>query len=372
MCASSRGARGDECGGASNFAVQRRGARGFTLIELLVTIIIAAIVFAAMVPLFVLASQKSSGDRARNIAMDVAQGRIDSIQLLSWSQLSPASTAQTNLQNDTVPGEVGQGLFGSPYTPPGSSAVYSITYTVAAVPSNSAAMQVTVSVKTPTLLGSPANTATLSTILINPAASTSTTTPSPTPSSTPLPTIATISPLSGPAGTVVTLTGTGFSSATVVTFMGSAAWTLSPPSSDTTISATVPSTASVGASGTLTVTNPTGTSLPSAQSFTVTAPTSGPYTLTVFVSGGNWVNPTTGVTVVQTNVTPNVTDTPSPQFPTYSPVSNGIWTGLPAGTYLVTCNYYKNNKTNGNGPKTVSTPVTITNANQQVSFNLTQ
>ena len=53
-----------------------RGA-GFSFVELLVTIIIAAIAFAAMVPVFVGASQKASGDKARNIALNVAQDRLE-------------------------------------------------------------------------------------------------------------------------------------------------------------------------------------------------------------------------------------------------------------------------------------------------------
>jgi hypothetical protein len=136
--------------------------------------------------------------------------------------------------------------------------------------------------------------------------------------------------------------------------------------SDTQITTTSPIGATTGA---ISVTNPAGTAT-SVSDFTVTVPTSGSYKLTVLVSGGDWVNPTSGVTVVQTNVTPNFTDTPTPQFPTTT--SNAAWSSLPAGTFLVTCNYYKNGKTNGNGPKSVAQTVTITNANQQITFDLTQ
>jgi hypothetical protein len=86
------------------------------------------------------------------------------------------------------------------------------------------------------------------------------------------------------------------------------------------------------------------------------------------VGGGNWVNPTTGVTVVKNDVTPNVTETPSPQFPTTT--SNGVWSGLPAGQYLVTCNYYKNGQMSG--PKTTTQTVFITTSNATISFDLTQ
>ena len=79
----------------------RSDARGFSMIELLVTIVLAGIIFAGMVPLFVNASKASSGDKTRNIAMNVAQGRIESPQLLSWSQLTSA-TIQTDLQSSIL------------------------------------------------------------------------------------------------------------------------------------------------------------------------------------------------------------------------------------------------------------------------------
>jgi hypothetical protein len=120
-------------------------------------------------------------------------------------------------------------------------------------------------------------------------------------------------------------------------------------------------------SGAVSVTNPSGTAM-SASSFTVTVPTSGPYTLTVSVSGGSWVQSSRGgVTVTQTNITPNFLETPSQQVPTVgNPV---VWRSLPAGTFLVTCNY----KVNGTGsPTSAAQTVTITTADQQITFNLTQ
>jgi hypothetical protein len=206
----------------------------------------------------------------------------------------------------------------------------------------------------------------MATIILNPAATSSSSSPSPSPSPTTAaaPTITSFTPTTGAAGTSVTLTGTGFSSATAVGFNGTGATFTAL--SDTQITAAVPTSATSGA---ITVTNPVGTAT-SAASFTVSAPTIGIYNLTVGVSGGNWVNPTTGVTVTQTNVTPNLVRTPTPQFPTTG--SSVSWSGLAAGQYLVTCNYYKNGKTNGNGPNTVVQTVTITNADQQISFDLTQ
>lgn len=193
----------------------RGDARGFSMIELLVTIVLAGIVFVGMVPLFVNASKASSGDKTRNIAMNAAQGRIESLQLLSWSQLTSA-TIQTDLQSSTFAG----GLFGSTYTVAGGSGVYTVTYAITPMPSSTTPnyVQATVGVTTPSLRGSPPYTATMTTIILNPAATGSTSTPAPSPSATPAPTLTGFTPSTGPAGTSVTLTGSGFLSATGVSF----------------------------------------------------------------------------------------------------------------------------------------------------------
>jgi prepilin-type N-terminal cleavage/methylation domain-containing protein len=262
----------------------RRRSAGFSLIELLVTILIAGVVFAAMVPLFVTASKASSRDRARNIATDVAQSRIEGIRRLSFSQLTGAN-AVTNLQSASFAG----GQFGSTYTPPGSTAVYTVQYSVTPVPATGAPnyLQVSVQVTTPAV-PAPPYTATMATIVMNPSATSNSSSPSPSPS---------VSPSPSPS--------------------------------------------------------------PSASA------TSGPYSLTVLVSN-SYVNPTTGVTVTQTNVTPNVTDTPAQQVPTTS--SPVAWGGLASGSYLVTCNYYQGGKQNK--PATLTQTVTISGANQTITFTL--
>ncbi len=61
----------------------RGRARGFSMVELLVTIVLAGIIFAAMVPLFVNALKTSSGDRDRITATNIAQDRIEKIRLLA-------------------------------------------------------------------------------------------------------------------------------------------------------------------------------------------------------------------------------------------------------------------------------------------------
>jgi type II secretory pathway pseudopilin PulG len=67
---------------------RRSGVAGFSLIELLVSIVMAAFVFAAMVPMFLGAEQKSSGDRMRNIASNLAQDRIEKIRSLPYNQIT--------------------------------------------------------------------------------------------------------------------------------------------------------------------------------------------------------------------------------------------------------------------------------------------
>lgn len=65
----------------------RRGEAGFSFVELLVTIIIAGIAFAAMVPLFVSAAKKGQGDTARNVALNLAQERIEKIRELDYDEI---------------------------------------------------------------------------------------------------------------------------------------------------------------------------------------------------------------------------------------------------------------------------------------------
>jgi hypothetical protein len=110
-----------------------------------------------------------------------------------------------------------------------------------------------------------------------------------------------------------------------------------------------------------------GSASPSPTPSPSTSATSGAYSLTVLVSN-SYVNSTSGVTVTQTNVTPNVVDTPAVQVPTTS--SPVVWSGLAAGAYLVTCNYYQGGKTNGGHAATLTQTVTITAASQTITFTL--
>src|SRR5450830_57830 len=76
---------GWEEGEAVNTSVRaRRAVRGFSMVELLVTVILAGIIFAAMVPVFVSAQQKASGDQMRNVALNAAQDHIEKIRQMPF------------------------------------------------------------------------------------------------------------------------------------------------------------------------------------------------------------------------------------------------------------------------------------------------
>lgn len=66
----------------------QRGFSGFTLVELLVTIILAGIAFAALVPVFVQAQKTGSGDKARLVAVNLAQSQIELIRDLPYDQIN--------------------------------------------------------------------------------------------------------------------------------------------------------------------------------------------------------------------------------------------------------------------------------------------
>ena len=108
---------------------------GFSFVELLVTIVLAGIVFAAMVPLFAGAQQKASGDQMRNIALNVAQDRVEKIRALSYSEIvanKSTPTSTPNLYNATWMG----GQFGPAFTATsgsGGTKVFTVDYTVTEV-----------------------------------------------------------------------------------------------------------------------------------------------------------------------------------------------------------------------------------------------
>ena len=69
----------------------RRGTRGFSMIELLVTVVLAGIIFAAMVPVFAGALKKTSGDNLRVTATNIAQDRIEKVRQLAYADITAAN-----------------------------------------------------------------------------------------------------------------------------------------------------------------------------------------------------------------------------------------------------------------------------------------
>ena len=67
------------------------------MIELLVAIVVASLVFAAMVPLFVSAAQTSVGDQMRNIALNTAQDHIEKIREMPFDQIVSGSNLDAEL-----------------------------------------------------------------------------------------------------------------------------------------------------------------------------------------------------------------------------------------------------------------------------------
>jgi prepilin-type N-terminal cleavage/methylation domain-containing protein len=100
-----------------------RPARGFSMVELMVAVVIASIVFAAMVPFFANALKRTSEDELRVDSTNIAQDRIEQIRLLGYADVTvPNLTA--------VDTSFGDGRFGPTYTMIGETRPYTVTYEV--------------------------------------------------------------------------------------------------------------------------------------------------------------------------------------------------------------------------------------------------
>jgi prepilin-type N-terminal cleavage/methylation domain-containing protein len=107
---------------------------GFSMIELLVTVVLAGIIFAAMVPFFANALKRTSGDEVRVDAASIAQDRIEQVRLLDFTQISAGNL---NYSPSPTTNPFGDGRFGPSYTLTGESKAYTVTYVVS-TPSPSA------------------------------------------------------------------------------------------------------------------------------------------------------------------------------------------------------------------------------------------
>ncbi len=112
--------------------VHRRREAGFSFVELLVTIIIAGIVFAAMVPVFLGTQSAVAGDQLRNSALQLAQDKLEKVRALDYDLIDEA-----NLTSSTFLG----GQFGTSVqwaTGGGNERTFTVTYDVDLLPEGSA------------------------------------------------------------------------------------------------------------------------------------------------------------------------------------------------------------------------------------------
>ena len=111
--------------------VQRRREAGFSFVELLVSIIIAGIVFAAMVPLFMSSQSAVAGDNLRNAALQLAQDKLEKVRALDYDLID-----EDNLTSSTFMG----GQFGTTVqwaTGGGNTRTFTVVYDVELLPEGS-------------------------------------------------------------------------------------------------------------------------------------------------------------------------------------------------------------------------------------------
>jgi type II secretory pathway pseudopilin PulG len=157
---------------------KRRLEAAFSLLEIMIVVVLAAIMFAALIPVFLSAEKGSSRDGVRVAEANIAQDRIEQVRLLKFNLIT-----FDNLNTPPSPtASFGDGQFGHVYTLTGSNQTYRIDY------------DVTLGVKRTTVKVSVRRTdqsftTSMSTVIQDPAAAVVTTvsgspTPTPSPSST--------------------------------------------------------------------------------------------------------------------------------------------------------------------------------------------
>jgi len=111
--------------------VKRGREAGFSFAELLITIVIAGIVFAAMVPLFMTSQRAVASDNLKNSALQLAQDKLEKIRALDYDLISEA-----NLDD----GAFMDGQFGTSVqwtTGGGNVRTFAVDYEVALLPEGS-------------------------------------------------------------------------------------------------------------------------------------------------------------------------------------------------------------------------------------------
>ena len=125
----------------------RRAACGFSLVELLIAVVLAVIIFGAMVPLFVNILGRTSADELRVDATNIAQDRIEQVHLLAYTSITAANL---NYAPSPAADPFGDGRFGPTYTVVGETRPYTITYEVTpAAAANAPQKYIKVSVSRP-------------------------------------------------------------------------------------------------------------------------------------------------------------------------------------------------------------------------------
>jgi Tfp pilus assembly protein PilV len=152
----------------------------FSMFELLVTVLLAGVIFAAMVPVFTNALRRTSVDNFRVTAVNIAQDRIEKIRMLNYMDVQ-----DSNLNDPAF----ADGEFGGSFRPTGSSKTftmnpYEVTPSTATDPHTGKPVYKTVVVSVSWGSG-PHDSITMQTVVMNPdpvitgSTPTPTTTPSP-------------------------------------------------------------------------------------------------------------------------------------------------------------------------------------------------
>ena len=132
----------------------RLDAGGFSMIELLVTVVLAGIIFAAMVPVFANALKETSRDNFRVTATNLAQDRIEKIRMLDFIDITAGNLSSSSFADNE---------FGTTFTTIGGKTYTIEDYFVADAPKYK-----TVKVKVSWSAAATDNT-TVQTVIMNPA-----------------------------------------------------------------------------------------------------------------------------------------------------------------------------------------------------------
>jgi prepilin-type N-terminal cleavage/methylation domain-containing protein len=143
---------------------------GFSMIELLVTVVLAGIIFAAMVPMFANALKETSRDNFRVTATNIAQDRIEKIRMLNFIDITADNLNDPNYADKQ---------FGTSFT-----TISGKTYTIENYFVVDAPKYKTIKVKVG-WSAAPTDNTTVQTVVMNPQPETTGSTP--TPSATPSP-----------------------------------------------------------------------------------------------------------------------------------------------------------------------------------------